>query len=79
MTRLQNAQKQISDALATLESVVDQTFLSAISPQTYDQKNLDSDLSTLVEEVSMIEAKLCEAIGMIATIGSAENKDGDTE
>ena len=79
MTRLQNAQKQISDALATLESVVDHTLVSASSPQTYDKKNLDSDLSTLVEEVSVIEAKLCEAIGMIAIIGSVEKKDGDKE
>ena len=79
MTRLQNAQEQLSNALAALESAADQAFVSASSSQLHSQKNLDSDLSKLFDEVSLIEAKLDEAIAMIATIESVETKDGDTE
>ena len=79
MTRLQNAQEQLSDALAALELAADQAFLSAGLYQTHGKKNLGSDISELVNEVSIIEAKLGEAIAMIATIESVGAKDGDSE
>ncbi|MDC1382462.1 hypothetical protein N8500_03160 [Candidatus Puniceispirillum sp.] len=79
MTRLQNAQEQLSDALTALELSVVQTFAAASLSQTHGQKNLDSGVSELVNEVSIIEAKLDEAIALIALIGSVETKDGDSE
>jgi division protein CdvB (Snf7/Vps24/ESCRT-III family) len=78
MTRLQNAQEQLSDALTVLESAADQAFASTRLSQTQGQKNLDSEVSELVNEVSLIEAKLGEAIAMIATIESVGTKDGDS-
>ena len=79
MTRLQNAQEQLSDALTALESAAEQAFASTGLSQTHGQKNLDRDISELVDEVSIIEAKLGEAIAMIATIESVGAKDGDSE
>ena len=48
------------------------------------QKVAGADLSALVDEVSLIEAKLSEAIAMIASvdphaIGSDKAKVGDTQ
>ena len=79
MTRLQNAQKQVSEALAALESAADQIASSASLSQTNYRISADSNPSTLVEEVSIIEAKLGEAITMIASIESVRKTDGDTE
>ena len=78
MTRLQNAQEQLSDALTALESAANQAFASTRLSQTQGQKNLDSEVSELVNEVSLIEAKLGEAIAMIARIESVGTKDGDS-
>ena len=79
MTRMQNAQKQLSDALLALESAADHASEAASLPRTHDQANAHSDLSTLVDEVSIIEAKLSEAIALIAKIESAVTADGVTE
>ena len=76
MTRLQNAQEQLSDALTALESAAEQAFSSTGLSQTHGQKNLDRDFSELVDEVSIIEAKLGEAIAMIESVGA---EDGDSE
>lgn len=77
MTRLQNAQKQLKEALLALESAANQKSLTTGSYQTHDPTNVRGDLSALVDEVTIIEAKLSEAIAMIAAINSAEIIDGD--
>lgn len=76
MTRLQNAQEQLSDALTALESAAEQAFALASLSQTHGQKKMDSDISELVNEVSIIEGKLGEAIAIIESAGA---KDGDSE
>jgi hypothetical protein len=96
MTRLQNAKKQLSEALVALESRVSQTInvshqagASGIPSRMRGQTDASSDLLVLVDEVSIIEAKLNETIAMIATVesgpsyaGTVEsgtNTDGDTQ
>ena len=70
MTRLQNAEKQLSDALAALESAVESsTEASASSAIVATLSKVDFDV--LIDEVSGIEAKLGEAMQMIADIDAA--------
>ena len=71
MTRLQNAEKQLSDALAALESAVEpSTEASASSAIVATPSKVDFDV--LIDEVSGIEAKLGEAMQMIADIDAAQ-------
>ena len=71
MTRLQNAEKQLSDALAALESVVESSIeASASSAIAATPSKVDFDV--LIDEVSGIEAKLGEAMQMIADIDAAQ-------
>ena len=91
MTRLQNAKNQLSEALATLESAASQVI--KVSPEGTALSNpsqigvqtvAGADLLALVDEVSIIEAKLSEAVTMIASIEpsavrSAKINDGDTQ
>ena len=71
MTRLQNAEKQLSDALAALESAVESSIeASASSAIVATPSTVDFD--ALVGEVSGIEAKLGEAMQMIADIDAAQ-------
>ena len=71
MTRLQNAEKQLSDALAALESAVESsTEASASSAIAAAPSKVDFDV--LIDEVSGIEAKLGEAMQMIADIDAAQ-------
>ena len=91
MTRLQNAKNQLIEALAALESAASQTNAvsnkanAGLSPsQMGAQKVAGADLSGLVEEVSIIEAKLSQAMTMIATVESGAFRprtvnDGDTQ
>ena len=79
MTRLKNAQKQLSEALVALESAADQKSVTASFFQTSYQTHASSDVSALFNEVSLIETMLSEAITTIATIKGAEIRDGDTE
>ncbi len=79
MTRMQNAQKQLSEALAALESAAGYTTERASLLQSHDQKSAGSDLSALVDEISLIEAKLSEAIAMIAGIEPAKIKGEETK
>ena len=61
MTRLQNAEKQLIDALAALESAVESsTEASASSVIVATPSKVDFDV--LIDEVSGIEAKLGEAM-----------------
>ena len=63
MTRLQNAEKQLSDALAALESVVESSIEATPSK---------ADFAALVDEVSGIEVKLDDAIQVISDIDAAQ-------
>ena len=76
MTRLQNAEKQLSNALAALESAVESSIeasaLSAIAPTPSRV-----DFAALIDEVSGIEAKLGEAMQVIADIDAAQTSAGN--
>ena len=84
MTRLQNAKKQLNEALAALESAAlhainesREAGSSARPSQLDGQISADADLSALVDEVSMIEAKLSDAIAMIASVDPGASADGE--
>ena len=71
MTRLQNAEKELSDALAALESTVESSIeASASSAIVATPSKVDFDV--LIDEVSGIEAKLSEAMQVIAEIDAAQ-------
>ena len=69
MTRLQNAEKQLADALAALESA----FKTASSGGAPADSASSKHLAALVDEVSEIEAKLGAAIAIVAAIDAAQN------
>ena len=71
MTRLQNAEKQLSDALAALESAVESS-IEASASSAFAATLSKSDLDVLIDEVSGIEAKLGEAMQVIADIDAAQ-------
>jgi hypothetical protein len=71
MTRLQNAEKQLSDALAALESAVESSVEGAASSAIVATL-AKADFAALIDEVSGIEAKLGEAIQVIADIDAAQ-------
>ena len=89
MTRLQNAKKQLSEAMVALESAASKAInlsheasVSENPSRIAGQKAASADLSALVEEVTIIEAKLGEAVAMIAsvdsnTVGSDKTNGGD--
>ena len=91
MTRLQNAKNQLSEALAALESAASQVVCQsaeasalASSSQIGAQAAVDADLSVFVDEVRVIEAKLSQAMSMIASVepGAVRPRtinDGDTQ
>ena len=69
--RLQNAEKQLSAALAALESAVESSIeASASSAIVATPSKVDFDV--LIGEVSGIEAKLSEAMQVIADIDAAK-------
>jgi hypothetical protein len=77
MTRLQNAKKQLNEALVTLESAASQVISGSrqdAAPESPSQKSgqafAGADLSALVDEVSLIEAKLNKAIALIDVVES---------
>ena len=90
MTRLQNAKNQLSEAMEALESAASQAITvsdeaSAVASlsQTSAKTVAGADLSALVDEVSIIEAKLSQAITIIASVESNAVRpgtinDGDT-
>ena len=91
MTRLQNAKKQLNESLAALESAASnaisglhQAGVAATPSHLGGQPRASVDSSKLIDEISIIEAKLDEAIAMIAAAEPAPTKsssitDGDTE
>ena len=71
MTRLQNAEKQLCDALVALESALESAVeASASSAIVASPSKVDFDV--LINEVSGIEAKLGEAMQVIADIDAAQ-------
>ena len=71
MTRLQNAEKQLGDALAALESAVESSFEASAS-SAIAATSSKADFAALIDEVSGIEAKLGEAMQVIADIDAAQ-------
>ena len=71
MTRLQNAEKELSDALAALESAVE-TSIEASASSAIVASPSKVDFDVLIGEVSGIEAKLGEAMRVIADIDAAQ-------
>ena len=91
MTRLQDAKNELIEALALLESAASRATTesydgnAAVSPtQISDQTIAAADLSALVDEINIIEAKLSQAMAMIASLKSGEVRspkinDGDAK
>ena len=87
MTRLQNAKNELIEALAALESAASQaTTVSyeANAVASPSQTVAGADLLALVDEVSVIEARLSQAMSMIASfesraIGPRTINDGDIQ
>ena len=73
MTRLQNAEKELSDALAALESTVESSIEASASSDAAATSS-DADFAALIDEVSGIEAKLGEAMQVIANIDAAQTR-----
>ena len=91
MTRLQNAKNQLLEALAALESAASHTSTvcsdasAFASPsQIGSQTIAGADIAALIEEVRIIEAKLSQAMTIIASVDSGAVRpgsvnDGDTQ
>ena len=91
MTRLQNAKNELIEALAALESAASQaTTVSREANAVPDPSQMGAqtvagaDLSALVDEIRIIEAKLSQAMSMIASVESGAVRprtinDGDTQ
>ena len=71
MTRLQNAEKELSDALAALESTFESSIEASNSSAIVANPSM-ADFAALIDEVSGIEAKLGEAMRVIADIDAAQ-------
>ena len=71
MTRLQNAEKQLSDALTALESALESSIEASASSAIAAIPS-KADFAVLIDEVSGIEAKLGEAMQVIAYIDAAQ-------
>ena len=71
MTRLQNAEKQLSDALIALESAVESS-IEASATSAIAATPSTANFAALIDEVSGIEAKLGEAMQVIADIDVAQ-------
>ena len=71
MERLQNAEKQLRDALAALESAVELS-IQASAPSAIAATPSKADFAALIDEVIGIEAKLGEAMQVIADFDAAQ-------
>ena len=71
MTRLQNAEKQLSEALAALELAVESSIEASASSDVAATSS-DANFAVLIDEVSGIEAKLSEAMQVIANVDAGE-------
>ena len=87
MKRLKNAKNQLIEALAALESAASQIITAsdeANALASQSQTVSGADVLALVDEVSIIEAKLSQAMTMIASVESGTGgpraiNDGDTQ
>jgi hypothetical protein len=77
MTRLQNAEKQRGDALAALKSAVESS-IEASASSAIAATSSKADFAALIDEVSGIEAKLGEAMQVIADIDAAQTSAANT-
>jgi hypothetical protein len=77
MTRLQNAEKQLGDALAALKSAVESS-IEASASSAIAATSSKADFAELIDEVSGIEAKLGEAMQVIADIDAAQTSAANT-
>ena len=77
MTRLQNAEKQLGDALAALKSAVESS-IEASASSAIAATSSKADFAALIDEVSGIEAKLGEAMQVIADIDAAQTSAANT-
>ena len=68
---MQNAEKQLRDALVALESAVKSSIETSASSFVASTPS-EANFSALIEEVSGIEAKLDEAMQVIADIDAAQ-------
>ena len=73
MTRLQNAEKQLGDALAALESAVESS-IEASASSAIAETSSKAHFAALIDEVSGIEAKLGEAMQVIGDIDAAQTR-----
>ena len=78
MTRLQNAEKQLRDALVALESAVELSIEASASRAIVAPPS-KADFAALIDEVSGIEAKLGEAMQMIADIDAAQTSTANAD
>ena len=76
MTRLQNAEKQLSDALAALESAVASSIKASASSAIAATPS-KADFAALIDEVSGIEAKLGAAMQVITDIDAAQTSEAN--
>ena len=76
MTRLQNAEKQLRDALAALELAVESSKEASAS-SAIAATSSKANFAALIDEVSGIEAKLGEAMQVIADIDAAQTNAGN--
>ena len=76
ITRLQNAKKQLSDALAALEFAVEAS-IEASGSSAIAATSSKANFAALIDEVSGIEAKLGEAIQVIADIDAAQTSSAN--
>tara|TARA_B110000444_G_C18331949_1_gene363239 strand:+ start:59 stop:313 length:255 start_codon:yes stop_codon:yes gene_type:complete len=76
MTRLQNAEKQLIDALAALESAVASSIKASASSAIAATPS-KADFAALIDEVSGIEAKLGEAMQVITDIDVAQTSEAN--
>ena len=76
MTRLHNAEKQLSDALAALESAVASSIKASASSAIAATPS-KADFAALIDEVSGIEAKLGAAMQVITDIDAAQTSEAN--
>ena len=76
MTRLQNAEKQLRDALVALESAIESSIEASASRAIMATPS-KADFAVLIDEVSGIEAKLGEAMQVIADIDAAQTSSAN--
>ena len=76
MTRLHNAEKQLSDALAALESAV-ASSIKASASNAIAATPSKADFAVLIDEVSGIEARLGEAMQVITDIDAAQTSEAN--